>query len=94
MNACYKQVLPACPQVLQWNCGALASARNTPATTRTGLVVQVPEYLAPNQMIKVNTLTKVIRFGTTLPPASCLTDHGQQAPQQPPRAGYRRRGAS
>lgn len=37
--------------------GASASARNKPATTTTGLVVLVPEYLAPNDVIKVNTLT-------------------------------------
>jgi elongation factor P len=37
--------------------GASASARNKPATTGTGLVVQVPEYLAPGDRIKVNTAT-------------------------------------
>lgn len=37
--------------------GASASARNKPATTNTGLVVQVPEYLAPQEMIKVNTIS-------------------------------------
>ena len=36
---------------------ASASARNKPATLSTGLVVQVPEYLASGEMIKVNTLT-------------------------------------
>ena len=36
---------------------ASASARNKPATLSTGLVVQVPEYLAPGERIKVNTLT-------------------------------------
>jgi elongation factor P len=36
---------------------ASASARNKPATLSTGLVVQVPEYLAAGESIKVNTLT-------------------------------------
>lgn len=37
--------------------GASASARSKPATLTTGLVVQVPEYLTPGELIKVNTLT-------------------------------------
>jgi len=37
--------------------GASASARNKPATLSTGLVVQVPEYLAAGDTIKVNTVT-------------------------------------
>jgi elongation factor P len=37
--------------------GSSASSRNKPATTSTGLVVLVPEYLAPDDTIKVNTLT-------------------------------------
>ena len=37
--------------------GASASARTKPATLSTGLVVQVPEYLAPGEFIKVNTDT-------------------------------------
>lgn len=37
--------------------GASASARTKPATLSTGLVVQVPEYLSPGEMIKVNTGT-------------------------------------
>lgn len=36
---------------------ASASARTKPATLSTGLVVQVPEYLTPGELIKVNTLT-------------------------------------
>lgn len=36
---------------------ASASARNKPATLSTGLVVQVPEYLAQGERIKVNTVT-------------------------------------
>lgn len=35
--------------------GASASARTKPATLSTGLVVQVPEYLSPGEIIKVNT---------------------------------------
>ena len=35
---------------------ASASARNKPATLSTGLVVQVPEYLAQGEVIKINTL--------------------------------------
>jgi len=35
--------------------GASASARTKPATLSTGLVVQVPEYLAQGEIIKVNT---------------------------------------
>lgn len=37
--------------------GASASARTKPATTDSGLVVQVPEYLEPGEQIKVNTQT-------------------------------------
>jgi elongation factor P len=37
--------------------GASASARTKPATLATGLVVQVPEYLEPGDVIKVNTET-------------------------------------
>ncbi len=37
--------------------GASASARTKPATLSTGLVVQVPEYLATGEQIKVNTGT-------------------------------------
>ena len=37
--------------------GASASARTKPATLSTGLVVQVPEYLSPGEVIKVNTET-------------------------------------
>ena len=36
---------------------ASASARNKPATLSTGLVVQVPEYLTPGEVVKVNTDT-------------------------------------
>lgn len=37
--------------------GASASARTKPATLTTGLVVQVPEYLANGERIRVNTAT-------------------------------------
>lgn len=35
--------------------GASASARTKPATFATGLVVQVPEYLEPGELVKINT---------------------------------------
>ncbi|GAB6039414.1 elongation factor P-like protein EfpL [Endothiovibrio diazotrophicus] len=35
--------------------GATAAARSKPATLTTGLVVQVPEYIAQGERIKVNT---------------------------------------
>lgn len=35
--------------------GASASARTKPATLTSGLVVQVPEYISPGEVIKVNT---------------------------------------
>ncbi len=35
--------------------GASASARTKPATMPTGLIVQVPEYLSPGEIIKINT---------------------------------------
>ncbi len=38
--------------------GGSASARTKPATLATGLVVQVPEYLASGEMIKINTETR------------------------------------
>jgi elongation factor P len=47
------EVLECAPSIK----GASASARNKPATTNTGLVVQVPEYLSPGDAIKVNTVT-------------------------------------
>jgi elongation factor P len=36
---------------------ASSSARTKPATLKTGLVVQVPEYLTTGERIKINTLT-------------------------------------
>lgn len=38
--------------------GGSASARTKPATLVTGLVVQVPEYLSPGEVIKINTDTR------------------------------------
>jgi len=38
--------------------GASAQARTKPATVSTGLVVQVPEYLAEGEVIKINTETR------------------------------------
>ena len=38
--------------------GASASARTKPATLSTGLEIQVPEYLNPGEVIKVNTANK------------------------------------
>lgn len=35
-----------------------SSARTKPATLATGLVVQVPEYLTPGEVIKINTETR------------------------------------
>ena len=37
---------------------ASSSARTKPATLTTGLVVQVPEYLTPGEIIKINTDTR------------------------------------
>ncbi len=37
--------------------GASATARTKPATLETGLVVQVPEYLAEGEVVKVDTRT-------------------------------------
>lgn len=38
--------------------GASAQARTKPATVSTGLIVQVPEYLAEGEIIKINTETR------------------------------------
>ena len=37
--------------------GASATARTKPATTQTGLVLQVPEYMANGELVKVDTRT-------------------------------------
>lgn len=39
--------------------GASATARTKPATMSTGLIVQVPEYIAPDEVIRVDTRTDV-----------------------------------
>jgi elongation factor P len=39
--------------------GASATARTKPATMSTGLIVQVPEYIAPEDVIRVDTRTDV-----------------------------------
>ena len=38
--------------------GASATARTKPATLSNGVEIQIPEYLEPGEMIKVNTETK------------------------------------
>ncbi|NQT92710.1 MAG: translation elongation factor EF-P, partial [Lentisphaerae bacterium] len=37
--------------------GASATARTKPATLTTGLVIQVPEYVAPGEKVRVDTRT-------------------------------------
>jgi elongation factor P len=37
--------------------GNSATSRNKPATLETGLIVQVPEYLAEGELVKVDTRT-------------------------------------
>jgi elongation factor P len=41
-----------CPPAMK---GASATSRNKPATLTTGLVVQVPEYIEPGEIIRVDT---------------------------------------
>ena len=41
-----------CPPAMK---GASATARNKPATMSTGLIIQVPEYIAPGESIKIDT---------------------------------------
>ena len=38
--------------------GASATARTKPATLSNGVEIQIPEYLEPGEMVKVNTETK------------------------------------
>lgn len=38
--------------------GASATARSKPATLQTGLIVQVPEYISPEEIIRVDTRTQ------------------------------------
>lgn len=44
-----------CPPSMK---GASATSRTKPATLTTGLIVQVPEYIAPGEIIKVDTEEK------------------------------------
>lgn len=44
-----------CPPAMK---GASATSRTKPATLTTGLIVQVPEYIAPGEMVKVDTREK------------------------------------
>ncbi|VGO17966.1 elongation factor P-like protein EfpL [Pontiella sulfatireligans] len=41
-----------CPPAMK---GASATSRTKPATLTTGLIVQVPEYIAPGEVVKVDT---------------------------------------
>jgi elongation factor P len=41
-----------CPPAMK---GASATSRTKPATLSTGLIVQVPEYIEPGEVIKVDT---------------------------------------
>jgi len=47
--------IAACDPVLK---GASATGRSKPAQLQTGLVVQVPEYLTPGEVIRVDTRTR------------------------------------
>ena len=44
-----------CPPAMK---GASATSRTKPATLPTGLIVQVPEYIAPGEVIKIDTREK------------------------------------
>ena len=59
---CVAISLPVSVEMLVTECdpaarGNSATAREKPATTETGLVVMVPEYLTEGEMIKVDTCT-------------------------------------
>ena len=41
-----------CPPAMK---GASATSRTKPATLPTGLIVQVPEYIEPGEVIKIDT---------------------------------------
>ena len=41
-----------CPPAMK---GASATSRTKPATLSTGLIVQVPEYIAPGEIVRVDT---------------------------------------
>jgi len=46
------------PNTMNFEITDSSSARTKPATLTTGLVVQVPEYLTPGEVIKINTETR------------------------------------
>lgn len=54
MPASVSLIIVTCDPVLK---GASATGRSKPATLQTGLVVQVPEYLTPGDVIRVDTRT-------------------------------------
>ncbi|QHI67936.1 elongation factor P-like protein EfpL [Tichowtungia aerotolerans] len=52
MPATLEMEIIECPPSMK---GASATSRTKPATLATGLIVQVPEYIAPGEIIKVDT---------------------------------------
>lgn len=54
MPPCVNMKIEACDPSIR---GASATARTKPATMATGLIVQVPEYLSAEEVIKVDTRT-------------------------------------
>jgi elongation factor P len=61
-DQCVGIQLPLTVELLVTQCdpgikGASATARSKPATLETGLIVQVPEYLAQGERVKVDTRT-------------------------------------
>jgi elongation factor P len=52
MPATLEMEVIECPPSMK---GASATSRTKPATLSTGLVVQVPEYIAPGEVIKIDT---------------------------------------
>lgn len=55
MPATMEMEIVECPPSMK---GASATSRTKPATLPTGLVVQVPEYIAPGETIKIDTEEK------------------------------------
>jgi elongation factor P len=55
MPATMEMKIEECPPSMK---GASATSRTKPATLTTGLIVQVPEYIAPGDVIKVDTEEK------------------------------------
>lgn len=61
-NECVGVQLPTAVALTVTQCepaarGNSATGRNKPATLETGLVIQVPEYIAPGERVKVDTRT-------------------------------------